>query len=356
MPTPPRTPVATPRPPEFLFGGDLSTPTRLAYGLAPLIQLLEARGQAVDPILAATEIPRFALEEPTYRITLAQELAFTRHALARLDDTLAALEIGRRFHLSMFGLVGLAASCAPSIREAFRIVLSYPALVWGLIEVTQWRHRDREYVAYEPGPVVAELGPFFVERDMAATFTLVRDAFGPAVTPSAVHLRRAAPSQARCYAQFFGCPVHFAASANELHFALEIWNAVPPQADTMSRRFFENQCRRLSESMQAPFTYTDIVRARLRVVTPIPPLSTLADELHLTARTLQRRLTAEDTSFSALLQETRRERACDLLRRNGLSIEEIAYRLGFRDPDAFSRAFSTWLGITPSEYRRSAVD
>ena len=124
----------------------------------------------------------------------------------------------------------------------------------------------------------------------------------------------------------------------------------------MSRRFFENQCRRLSESMQAPFRYTDIVRARLRVVTPMPSLSALADELHLTARTVQRRLTAEDTSFSALLHETRRERACDLLRRPSLPIEEIAYRLGFRDPDAFSRAFGSWLGMTPSEYRRATLD
>ncbi|MGE0486388.1 MAG: helix-turn-helix domain-containing protein [Gammaproteobacteria bacterium] len=346
-------PSADPRP-EFLFGGDLATPTRLAYGLVPLIQLLEDRGRGVEAVLAAAEIPRFALEEPSFRITLAQELAFTRGALAEIpDEPCVSLEVGRRFHLSMFGLLGLAAACAASMREALRIFLSYPSLVWGVLEVTFWRNDADEYLAFEPGHVAGELAGYYVERDMGALLAMFRNAVGPAVRPGAVFLRRLRPAQAAAYDDFFGCPVSFGAAADEMHFPQALWDAVPPQANDRSRRYFENQCQQLNESMQAPFRYADIVRGRLRHATPIPSLPALATALFITPRTLQRRLAAEGTGFGELLQEVREARAQALLRRPSLAIEEIAWRLGFNDRDAFSRAFRAWTGLSPSAFRRA---
>lgn len=340
--------------PEFLFGGDLATPMRLAYGLVPMIQLLEDRGHGVEAVLGAAEIPRFALEEPSFRITLVQELAFTRRALALLaDEPCVSLEVGRRFHLSMFGLLGLAAACAASMREALRIFLSYPSLVWGLLEVTYWRNDADEYLAFEPGQVATELAGYYVERDMGALLAMFRNAVGPSVHPGAVYLRRARPAQAAAYEDYFGCPVNFGAAVDEMHYPQALWDAVPPQANDRSRRYFENQCQQLNESMQAPFRYGDIVRGRLRHATPIPPLPALAAALFMTPRTLQRRLAAEGTGFGALLREVREERAQALLRRPSLAIEEIAWRLGFHDPDAFSRAFRAWTGLSPSEFRRA---
>ncbi|MEQ8492781.1 MAG: AraC family transcriptional regulator [Gammaproteobacteria bacterium] len=337
--------------PSFQFGGDLATPQRLAYGLVPLIQLLEARGHDVGEVLDATEIPRFALEEPSFRIGVAQEVDFTRRALALLDEPLAALEVGRRFHLSMFGLFGLAAACAPSVREALHIFLSYPALVWGLNEVTFWRQGDEEYVAFRPGAAAAELAGHFIERDMAALLMMLRNVLGEGIRPDALMLTRPPPPQAAAYDAFFGCPVVFAAAADRIRFPAMVWDAVPPQANAMSRRFFENQCRRLSESMAAPFRFTDIVRARLRAATPIPSLAALGSVLYLTTRTLQRRLRAEGTSYSQVLREVRIERAEALLRQPGVRIEAIAWRLGFEGPDAFSRAFRAWQGCAPSVFR-----
>lgn len=348
----PRLKPASVKPPQFLFGREMSTPVRLAYGLAPMIQSLEAHGHAVEPLLAATEIPRFALEEPSYRISLAQELKFTRLTLARIRHSSPALEIGRRFHLSMFSVLGLAAACAPTIREAFHTILSYPELAWGLIEISVWREGEREYIAFEPGPVVAELGPYFVERDSTAIVNLFRNLVGPQLVPTKVAYRHGPPRDVAAYAPFFGCAVQFGAPVNEVSFSHRNWDTAPFQANEMSRRFFENQCRRLSEMMQQPFNFTDIVRSRLRSATPIPALPTLARALHMTARTLQRRLALEHTDFSSLLREVRAQRGGELMRRNHLQIDEIAYRLGFHDPDAFSRAFRLWTGLSPTEFRR----
>jgi AraC-like DNA-binding protein len=78
----------------------------------------------------------------------------------------------------------------------------------------------------------------------------------------------------------------------------------------------------------------------------------MAKRLGLTARSLQRRLQDEGTSFQALRDETRRSLA-DRYLGQGLSVAEISFLLGFSEPSAFFRAFKRWTGLTPVERRAS---
>lgn len=329
-------------------------PFRLAYGLSPVIEVLEAHGHAIEPLLVAADIPRFAIEEPSYRITCEQEFVFIRRALATLNIPHAGLLVGQRYHLALFGVLGLAASCAPTMRDMFRCVPTYPALAWGCIDEGVWRDGDEEFVAFYENDEVGDLGAFFAERDVTALLTLFRQTLGADLAPRAVHFRRPPPADLRPYQRVFRCAVHFGAELNQIRFPRAIWDTPPPQANAMSYRFFTNQCRRLSRMMDEPLSYADVVRGRLRTATPIPSLMELVTELHLTKRTLQRRLDDEGTSFSALLNEIRRERAADLMGRGDLKQGEIAWRLGFEDASAFSRAYKAWTGEAPRAVRRRA--
>lgn len=327
-------------------------PYRLAYGLSPVIEILEAKGIAIEPLLAAADIPRFALEEPSYRIAYHQEFTFIRRALAALKLPHAGVVVGQRYHLALFGVLGLAASCAPTMRDMFRCVPTYPALAWGCIDEGVWRDGDEEYVAFYENEEVGDLGPFFAERDVTALLTLFRQTLGAELAPLAVHFRRPPPADLRPYERFFRCPLHFGVELNQLRFPRAVWDTPPPQANAMSYRFYTNQCRRLTRMMEEPLSYADVVRGRLRTATPIPSLMELVTELHLTKRTLQRRLDDEGTNYSVLLNEIRRERAADLMGRGDLKQGEIAWRLGFEDASAFSRAFKTWTGEAPRAVKR----
>ena len=338
-------------PPRYLFGSAMLRPLRLAYGLAPVIEVLEARGHDIMPLLLATDIPRFALEEPSYRIRFDQELKFIRLALDALALPSAGLEVGMRYNLALFGVLGLAAACAPTMRELLHAVPTWPELSWGAIELTVWRTGDEEYVAFHENGDVGDLGRFFVERDTAATLALFRHNLGATLNPLRVNFRHAPPPDRAPYERYYRCPLAFDADANQIHFPRAVWDTPPPQANAMSYRFYANQCQRLSAVMQEPLTYADVVRSRLRASTPIPALPAVVSALHLTQRTLQRRLDEEGTSYSALLAEVRLERAQELMRRSGLQNEEIARALGFDDASAFSRAFKTWTGCSPRHYR-----
>ncbi|MNC61745.1 HTH-type transcriptional regulator VirS [compost metagenome] len=82
-----------------------------------------------------------------------------------------------------------------------------------------------------------------------------------------------------------------------------------------------------------------------------PKRETVAQALHLSQRTLQRRLQEEGTSFQTLLDDTRRELAEQYLAQPSMTLLETAYLLGFADPSNFFRAFRRWFDATPGEYR-----
>ena len=82
----------------------------------------------------------------------------------------------------------------------------------------------------------------------------------------------------------------------------------------------------------------------------------VADALHMSLRTLQRRLNNEGTSYRGLLDETRRELAAHYMAESHRPINEITYLLGFSEPSNFSRAFRRWTGKSPSAYRAQSLE
>jgi AraC-like DNA-binding protein len=82
-----------------------------------------------------------------------------------------------------------------------------------------------------------------------------------------------------------------------------------------------------------------------------PTLEQIAPRLHMSSRTLRRRLDEEGTSFRQILGEVRRELASRYLMEGRLSVGEIAFLLGFSEPSAFHRAFKQWTGHAPHAYR-----
>jgi AraC-like DNA-binding protein len=77
----------------------------------------------------------------------------------------------------------------------------------------------------------------------------------------------------------------------------------------------------------------------------------IADRLHLSERTLRRRLQAEGTRHKKLVEEIRQELATRYLESSDLGVADIAFLLGFSQAAAFNRAFRRWTGKTPGEYR-----
>ena len=84
----------------------------------------------------------------------------------------------------------------------------------------------------------------------------------------------------------------------------------------------------------------------------MPSLVRVAEELHLSERSLRRHLQAEGTCFRALADEVRKALAIELLTKAGLKLDEIAGCLGYADAGSFIHAFKRWTGESPTQFRR----
>lgn len=86
-----------------------------------------------------------------------------------------------------------------------------------------------------------------------------------------------------------------------------------------------------------------------------PDIHTVAKELGMSERTLQRQLTDENTSFQQLLTQVRHEQAREYLADPTFEIKEVAFLIGYEDQNSFYRAFRLWEGDTPSNWRAANV-
>jgi AraC-like DNA-binding protein len=84
-----------------------------------------------------------------------------------------------------------------------------------------------------------------------------------------------------------------------------------------------------------------------------PNIEDIAGALHISARTLQRRLQDEGSSFQRVLGEARRHLARHYLNNSTLELNEAAYLLGYEDGNSFVRAFRSWEGVPPARWREN---
>jgi len=84
-----------------------------------------------------------------------------------------------------------------------------------------------------------------------------------------------------------------------------------------------------------------------------PSMDAISEALHMSPRTLQRRLQETGSSFQRVLDEARHSMARYYLSNSVLELNEAAYLLGFEDPNSFGRAFRNWEGMPPSDWRET---
>jgi AraC-like DNA-binding protein len=155
------------------------------------------------------------------------------------------------------------------------------------------------------------------------------------------------------YEALFQASLEFGAPKDEIElFAADL--ALPlPTADATTAALLEERAIAMSRALTPAEPFLDQVRqAILRALRGQDQgLGSLARELHLSERTLQRRLLEQGTSHRELHDDVRRTIAVHLLTDEAKSAVEVAYELGFARPQAFHKAFVRWFGKTPGEFR-----
>lgn len=302
----------------------------------------------------------FSIEDlinPTCRVSFRQGSVMIRRALQMTKGRALGLEIGKRETVFSIGLVGFAMVTSPTLGDAVALGLSRQQFTGAMLHFDMLIDADTIAVSASSKFHEPDIHIFLVEEAFASFLQVGRGLAGPDYRPARVDLCHSAPAYADAYKELFGCEVRFGQTSN-LFVSDAAWMSRPlPNQDPLSHRqtmqFLELTAAREQESLELVTSVERLLRQNLA---EMPTLSEIARQLCLSERTLRRRLTDQGVSFQSLLDGQRRNRALELLGNAKLSIEQVAYAVGFSDTHNFRRAFRRWTGAAPSEMRAVSAE
>lgn len=259
---------------------------------------------------------------------------------------------GSRMRAERLGVAGLAAMTSPTFAVALERKARYSRLVWGdayRVEREGVSVRVTMQAADESRPY----GAAKIDMELASLLTFGRQFTGAAIVPIKVGLRQPAPSYRDRYGGVFGCPVAFGQQVNHIRFHAADADLPLRSANPLAHAWLEGAAESALNQLEGAGLGARVRAELARALQDgAPTLASVARALHLSERTLQRRLAAEGLSFTRVLDDMRSAAAQRQLGEGQTPVPELAYVLGFADTNSFYRAFRRWTGTTPEAFRR----
>jgi len=305
----------------------------------------------VPALLRRAGLPVTLFQQEKVYVTTAELFALWRSVAELSPDPGIGLKLGSETRLARSHPAGIAVMCSRTFGDALQRLGRYKQLTCPEeIRI----HRTDQEAAVEFYYVEARETQPEVLVDMLLSWILSvgRQGTEGQITPLRLELIRPVKQRALLESHF-GCRVRFKADRNALVFRNsdldrpfvthneELLAVIGTQLDS------ELKARHASNSVG------DQVKQTLRqlLAGKRPTLQDVAQELGLSARTLQRRLTDSGITFQQVVEETRRELARHYLKQRAVELNEAAFLLGFADANSFFRAFQNWEGTSPGEWR-----
>jgi len=315
-----------------------------------LYDYLEQRGVDASALLAA---PRPVSDVGLGRFPVADWKGLLEIAADELGDPMLGLHLGQTITPQHFGVLGYVLLSCGTLAAALERLLRYQRLLY---DVNPLDYRiTQQGVALSWGTKQGRPGPLVDETAVTALVQFCRNITAtPEVSPESLSFVNPAPAQQSSYNDFFDCVVEFDQPQTRIVFALSGLQTPLRKPDPTLIAVLEQQVEGWLAAL--PDDNDIVMQTRQWIAKGLregkPSLANIAEHLHLSERSLHRRLTEQGWNFRNLLNDTRGQMASDYLRDPRLQLAEIAQLLGYSDQTAFTRAFREWAGVTPLNFRK----
>ncbi len=327
------------------------TATRSPAGVRYALGLARREGVPVRSLLAGTGLTEDEVVAAGYVIDQDVEFVLTANLLRELGDPVGAgIAVGAQITVGDLGIWGYALISSATGGEALAVALAYVRLAPTVFDPHVCAG-DVAGVVLRDEHLPVDVRDFYAARDLSALPLLLRTA-GLHDAPLIVETGFDGAQGRRLAASLHPIDVKTGAAQHCIRFNSAGLATPLPTADSVTRAACARECERLVHTQAHQPSLSAMVRSRF-AQTPdsMPTIDELAAELHLSTRTLRRQLDHEQTTYRELRNEVTRTLAVELLSVVGLSVNEVARRLGYSDTTAFSHAFRRWSGHPASEFR-----
>jgi len=331
----------------------VSAPARVTGSyLQPLLDAALARGVTPEALARGAGLPIEALTPLPAALAAGDYLRLLDAGADLARDPHFGLHVGECVKLGSYSVYGLVLLACRDFGQAVEQTIRYEALAHDLGR-SQLSLRDGaahyEWTSHYPAA-----SRHLADSVFAGIQTFARWLAGGQLPPAALAFTHAGDADPGEYLRIFGALPRFDAPLNCARFDPALLALPVPNADiTLYPVLRQHAERLLGQREAAPPAIVAQVRAAIigNLAHDRVRLNTIAAELALSPRTLQRKLAEAGASFQQVLDGVRYALARDYLRQGSLSLLEIAFLLGYQEQSAFTHAFKEWSGMNPGAWR-----
>ncbi|PWT88260.1 MAG: hypothetical protein C5B56_09075 [Proteobacteria bacterium] len=319
-----------------------------ANDVRSFMQSFERLGYDVDALLAAAGLCGEELNESEARISCEALGAILIRAQQQRFTPNLGVELAKVTPVGAYPLLDYLVATSDTVGEGIRQLGRYYQLVGN--PVTLDIEELGERIRIEMPQTAA---PFSVEFSAALMVLHFREETECRFSADSVSFMHSA-DDAAAVERALGCPVYSLAAWNGISVSREAWKGPLRRRDTVLRKLLEDRANEIVARLPRRESIAlEVQRALVaRVAGGATGVEALAREFGMSPRTLQRRLAAEGISYQALREDARKEAAGRYLIESTLTVNEVAYLVGYSESAPFYRAFKRWYGMTPEVFRQ----
>jgi AraC-like DNA-binding protein len=335
--------MKTPAIPEHSMLGTFVVPVALAL-----------RQRGFDPVeeVSAVGMDLAKAANPDWRVSQPEFGRLLQHCVSITGEEAFALDAAEQLQPQILHSLGLAWLASDTVYDGLRRLVRFSRLISTGMDLKLNEDNDMVQLTLAHDPEFEELST--ADRDYAVGIVtrMCRLTLGEYLAPIKVSLDRPQPEHPEKWEYMLACHVEFGSSNTCITWSRADISEPLVTGDPALARINDEYTQTYLNAFAARSTTREVVNKIVERLPDGPPnQQQIADALHVSNRTLQRKLKDEGTSFMDLLQNTRMQLACKYLRQPSRSVVETAYMLGFSEPSTFSRAFKRWTGLAPAAYR-----
>lgn len=333
-----------------MFGTTISTVALLIW------EALHDLGHDPKLVFDRAGIDSTQLTDPNARYSVSKMQKLWNEACSITNDPCFGLYVGKRWQPTTFHALGFAWLASSSLLDALERLYRYAHIVSSSLEVKLELRGEAYVLTVGAQNRVTVSAPASIDAALVALVIMCRQICGDGYNPQSVLMRHARLPCCGRFEIFFRAPIEYGVGENGVIFDASTINERLHTGNAELARVNEDVVIKYLSHMNHASIST---RVKAYLIERLPSGYTreeeIAEFMNMSLRSLQRKLLEEGTSYFRLLEETRRDLAKDYVENSKLSINEIAYLLGFTAQANFTRAFRRWYDMSPSDYRVSLL-
>jgi len=330
-----------------------STKTLQARVVVKMLNAAAAEGLNRDALIEAAGLRGVDLSDGDSRVSTSTQVALWQLLAKGISDPGFGVRMGASVNIREAGLLGYVMQYSETLEAALGRLVRYGRVLNDAVESTLERTDAHHLAVSQTHPELGVGLPFAIDYRLAALLAVCRQITGVEIEPFEVAFAYDMRASTMEHARFFRCPLRFGRHTSRLVFAERDMHLPVRKGDETLAAYLSDYAEQVLRSLVSGDSMSERVRSAIwnTLSDGRPTLPRIASELDTPPRTLQRRLAEEGTSIQREVEEIRKGMAMALLRDRTISIDEVAFLLGYPEPSTLFRSFKRWTGMTPQQYR-----